>query len=299
MVLNEVDSGGEEQEDGTSNSCGSSDESTSPAIAQMDPLELRFSQKKMRNVFANGKLISETVPFVRAVRRPPEEVEIYGAQWHLEAPFPPIEVIRWRCKLRNEATGRPLVDPETGEQMFEPEESWFSLDNRRLFCLQQAALALLPERCTADSTIEIRKDRRLREIRKFRTLDNGKSINVGSVVDGVPFETWCWRSSTRQNGGKSRGKGGKGKGGGYSNHDSAPNKNYKGGGKGKGGTRHKGGKDLVNDTSADPHNPNGGGGKNGREGKGSKGGGKNGKSFRKGGRKGGEAGKSSDISSSV
>ena len=47
------------------------------------------------------------------------EVEIYGAQWHLEAPFPPIEVMRWRCKLRDDATGRPLVDPKTGEQFLD------------------------------------------------------------------------------------------------------------------------------------------------------------------------------------
>lgn len=39
----------------------------------------------------------------------------------LEAPFPPIEVLRWRCKLRDETTGRPLLD-DRGREMFEQED---------------------------------------------------------------------------------------------------------------------------------------------------------------------------------
>lgn len=162
------------------------------AVTQMDPLELRFSQRKMRNVFADGKLIADSVKQVRPVRRTAEEQSIYGAPYRLEAPFPPIEVLRFRCKLRDETTGRPLQDPVTKKEMFEKEESWFTLDNRRLYCLQRVAVNLLPERCTVDTVAEIRKERRLREIRKFRTLDGGRSINVGSVVDGVPFQTWSW-----------------------------------------------------------------------------------------------------------
>merc|ERR1719401_798782 len=76
----------------------------------------------MRNVFADGKLIDESAELVRAVRRPPDEAEIYGAPWRLEAPFPPIEVIRWRCKMRDDATGRPLVNVD-GSEIYEDEES--------------------------------------------------------------------------------------------------------------------------------------------------------------------------------
>eukprot|EP00927_Polykrikos_kofoidii_P077966 TRINITY_DN74849_c0_g1_i1.p1 TRINITY_DN74849_c0_g1~~TRINITY_DN74849_c0_g1_i1.p1 ORF type:complete len:395 (-),score=63.00 TRINITY_DN74849_c0_g1_i1:68-1195(-) len=160
---------------------------------QMCPLDLRFSQKKMRNVFADQRLIEESVGLVQAVRRSPEDAELYDALWCLETPFPPIEVIRWRCKLRDDITGRPQIDPKTGSEVFDSEESWFTLDNRRLYCLQRAALQLLPDRCTAHVIAEVRKDRRLREIRKFRTLDSGKSILVGSRVDGVPFTRWSWR----------------------------------------------------------------------------------------------------------
>eukprot|EP00418_Pyrodinium_bahamense_P044193 CAMPEP_0179203742 /NCGR_PEP_ID=MMETSP0796-20121207/101563_1 /TAXON_ID=73915 /ORGANISM="Pyrodinium bahamense, Strain pbaha01" /LENGTH=298 /DNA_ID=CAMNT_0020908615 /DNA_START=18 /DNA_END=911 /DNA_ORIENTATION=+ len=164
------------------------------ATLQLCPLDLRFSQKKMRNVFADGRLIEDAVELVRAVSRPADEAELYDAAWRLEAPFPPIEVLRWRCKLRDEMTGRPLLD-ETGREMFEATESWFTLDNRRLYCLQKVAARLWPERCTVDVIAEIRKDRRMREIRKFRTLDSGQSIMVGSRVDCVPFKRWAWQAA--------------------------------------------------------------------------------------------------------
>mmetsp|Transcript_48492 Transcript_48492/g.90891 ORF Transcript_48492/g.90891 Transcript_48492/m.90891 type:complete len:298 (-) Transcript_48492:79-972(-) len=216
-------------------------EDSDRAITQMDPLELRFSQRKMRNVFADGKLIADSVEQVRPIRRTAEETSVYGASWRLEAPFPPIEVLRFRCKLRDETTGRPLLDPVTKKEMFEQEESWFTLDNRRLYCLQRVAISLLPERCTVDTIAEIRKERRLREIRKFRTLDNGKSINVGSVVDGVPFETWSWTEEAKKiaEGGqlmatpsKPPNAKGKGKGGGKGRGSNGAEKG-KGGKKGK------------------------------------------------------------------
>merc|ERR1719310_373578 len=138
------------------------------ATMQMCPLDLRFSQKKMRNVFADGKLIDESAASaVRAVRRSKEDAELYDAPWKLEADFPAIEVIKWRCKLRDDTTGRPIIDPATGKEMFDDEDRWFTLDNRRLYCLQQAALKLLPERSTAGVIAEVERDRRLREIRKF------------------------------------------------------------------------------------------------------------------------------------
>lgn len=222
-----------------------SSQSSVPTM-QLSPLQIRFSQKKMRNVFGDGRLIEEAAAQVKAIRRDEEEAQIYDAAWKLEAPFPPIEVLRWRCKLRDENTGRPLLN-ERGKEMFEAEEAWFTLDNRRLWCLQKAALKLLPENCTADVIAEVRKDRRMREIRKFRTMDNGQSINVGSVVDGVPFEKWDWRAEhanpnrttadrlvpppvNRKGGKGKKGKGGakgsegapSGKGGGKGGKDAGP-----------------------------------------------------------------------------
>lgn len=213
-----------------------------PPTMQMSPLQLRFSQRKMRNVFGDGKLIADSAEIVKAVRRPKEEADLYDAVWKLEAPFPPIEVIRWRCKVRDETTGRPLKD-DRGREMFEPDENWFTLDNRRLYCLQRAALKLLPEHCTADVVAEVRKDRRMREIRKFRTMDNGQSIMIGSVPDGVPFERWDWQTEIKNPTFLSRSSGhrkpanGKGKGGEKGDDYGGQNNvnGNKGGGKGKKG----------------------------------------------------------------
>lgn len=53
-------------------------------------------------VFADGTLIADSVKQVRAIRRSAEEQSIYGAPYRLEAPFPPIEVLRFRCKCSPE-----------------------------------------------------------------------------------------------------------------------------------------------------------------------------------------------------
>eukprot|EP00929_Paragymnodinium_shiwhaense_P013318 TRINITY_DN121181_c0_g1_i1.p1 TRINITY_DN121181_c0_g1~~TRINITY_DN121181_c0_g1_i1.p1 ORF type:complete len:403 (+),score=95.49 TRINITY_DN121181_c0_g1_i1:141-1349(+) len=246
----EEDDGDEESDAESHRSAGSGD--SGRATMQMCPLDLRFSQKKMRNVFADGNLIDESgVTAVRAVRRSKEDAELYDAPWKLEADFPAIEVIKWRCKLRDDITGRPIIDPQSGKEMFDDEDRWFTLDNRRLYCLQRAAIKLLPERCTADVIAEVQRDRRLREIRKFRTLDSGKSILIGSRVDGVPFSRWNWRTEydkEKQAGSKAEEAGGKGGKGGKTNGKSADRNaehtNWKthGGEDGNGAKGQKGGK---------------------------------------------------------
>eukprot|EP00747_Dinoflagellata_sp_TGD_P117846 gnl/TRDRNA2_/TRDRNA2_172690_c0_seq10.p1 gnl/TRDRNA2_/TRDRNA2_172690_c0~~gnl/TRDRNA2_/TRDRNA2_172690_c0_seq10.p1 ORF type:complete len:737 (-),score=179.99 gnl/TRDRNA2_/TRDRNA2_172690_c0_seq10:94-2247(-) len=165
---------------------------------RMDPLEVRFSQLKMRHLFANGRRVADAVPLIKAERCTEAQAAEYGTARRLTAPFPPIEVIRWRCKLRDETNGRPKVDPETGEELFDDQERWFTLDNRRLYCLQEAALQIWPERCVAD-VIEIKAapHAQMQGLRKFRTLDLGQSIKVGSRADGVPFLTWSWREHAR------------------------------------------------------------------------------------------------------
>merc|ERR1719183_2792469 len=94
-----------------------------------------------------------------------------------------IEVIRWKCKLRDSNTGRPKVDPVTGEDLYDSQEHWFTLDNRRLYCLQEAALRIWPERCVAEVAVIISGPHaHMRELRKFRTLDCGRSAKIGSRV---------------------------------------------------------------------------------------------------------------------
>ncbi|CAK0906659.1 unnamed protein product [Prorocentrum cordatum] len=101
-------------------------------------MDIRFSQMKMRHLFGDGRRIAEAIQAIRQVPCTEEESAAHaGAKWRLEFPFPPIEVVRWRCKLRDN-TGRPRLDPDTGEELYDSEENWFTLDNRRLYCLQEA-----------------------------------------------------------------------------------------------------------------------------------------------------------------
>jgi len=154
-----------------------------------------------------------------------------------------------------------------GRERFEEEESWFTLDNRRLYCLQQAAVKLLPARCTADSIAEIRKDRRMREIRKFRTLDSGVSIVVGSRVDLVPFVRWSWpeeveRIKRAKGKGKGNQKGGKGHAKGDKGEDGKAH-GGKGGGAGYADAGAYGGKGGGKHEKGDYYHSHKGGGKGG------------------------------------
>lgn len=161
----------------------------------LSPLEVRFSQLKMRHLFGDGRRVADAVPLIRAEKCTPEETAEHGGIWRLETPFPVIEVIRWRCKLRDEATGRAKVDPATGSDLLDSEERWFALDNRRLYCLQEVAQRLWPERCVVDMHEVLSGPHlRIRGLRKFRTLDVGKSIVCGTRADGVPMIRWSWRA---------------------------------------------------------------------------------------------------------
>mmetsp|Transcript_81507 Transcript_81507/g.170467 ORF Transcript_81507/g.170467 Transcript_81507/m.170467 type:complete len:970 (-) Transcript_81507:267-3176(-) len=160
----------------------------------LDPLQVRFSQMKMRHLFGDGRRVSEAVQQIETVRTSASVKKETGADWKILAPFPMIEVIKWRCKLRDEATGKAKVDPATGEDLYDTEEHWFTLDNRRLYCLQEIAAQKWPARCVCEVVVIVSgPTKHMRELRKFRTLDQGQSIAIGSKNDQVNYVRWCWR----------------------------------------------------------------------------------------------------------
>jgi len=164
------------------------------APSRIDPLEIRFSQMKMRHLFGDGRRLADTVLEVREEKCSQAERAEYGVDYKLIFPFPQIEVIRWKCKLRDAKTGRPKVDKNTGEDVYDSEDHWFTLDNRRLYCLQEAAMRVWPQRCVAEVALIISGPHaHMRELRKFRTLDRGCSAMIGSRADGVLFVRWSWR----------------------------------------------------------------------------------------------------------
>lgn len=163
-------------------------------LTHVSPLDVGFSQKKMRHMLWNGSLLEDVAPLVQTIRCSKEEEVKFGAPWKLESPFPPIEVALWRVKLRDHKTGRPKVDQQTGKVLFDREEKLYTLDNRRLYLLQLAAIAVWPERCVAEvAELPAGRPELVREMKKFKTVDCGMSILIGSRKDNVPFVRWSWR----------------------------------------------------------------------------------------------------------
>jgi hypothetical protein len=144
----------------------------------------------------NGSLLQDVAPLVRAVKCSKEDEIKYSAPWRLESPFPPIEVALWRAKLRDHKTGRPKLDQQTGRVLFDKEEHLYTLDNRRLYLLQLAAISVWPERCVAEvAELPAGRPELVREMKKFKTVDSGQSILIGSRKDNVPFMRWSWQAS--------------------------------------------------------------------------------------------------------
>eukprot|EP00439_Symbiodinium_sp_Y106_P024016 s7610_g2.t3 len=165
------------------------------ADAQLAPLEVHFSQMRANPHFRDGRSLVEAIEQIKHVPFEGTADRDDMPVWLLKAPFPPIEVLKWRCKLRDE-TGKPLIDAETGDELIDAEDRWFTLDNRRLYCLQKAAVALWPERAVAEvARLPSTSLTKLRQLKKFRTLDRGCSILIGNRVGGPMIGRWSWRES--------------------------------------------------------------------------------------------------------
>lgn len=186
-------------------------------VVLLSPLEIHFSQTRVSLEFQDGHTLEETLSEIKAVpsNEAPEEMlndaEDVSENCMLTAnggeedddakkdfrillvPFPMIEVIRWRCKLR-EPSGAPKVDPATGLELYSTEERWFTFDNRRLYCLQKAAMDQwpIPVRCQVIAVPM--KLAKTRELRKFDTKTFGCRVAVGRR-DDPDITSWSWRAA--------------------------------------------------------------------------------------------------------
>jgi len=196
-------------------------------LALVSPYDVRFSQFRIRAEFQDGRPLEEAQALIEVRRRaraqgapsaaaaeahppgegPGEPAEDdaptgdledlsaeRGEEWDLLwAPFPQVEVTRWRCKLR-EADGSPRTDPDTGLELYASEERWFAFDNRRLCCLQRAAAQHWPREVRMCVVVVPPALARTRELRKFDTTNSGSSISIGRRDDPEPV-AWCWRTA--------------------------------------------------------------------------------------------------------
>mmetsp|Transcript_45428 Transcript_45428/g.120474 ORF Transcript_45428/g.120474 Transcript_45428/m.120474 type:complete len:263 (-) Transcript_45428:61-849(-) len=172
-------------------------------IISLCPFDVHFSQTRIRLEFQDGRLVNDT--FEEIVLAPAHDTDddthspggmednAASKPLELQAPFPAIEVTKWRCKLR-EPNGAPRLDPVSGLELYSHEERWFTFDNRRLYCLQRAATKFWPQKVCCD-VIEVPPSiARTRELRKFDTRSFGLHVLVGRRDDPQP-DMWSWRAA--------------------------------------------------------------------------------------------------------
>jgi len=156
------------------------------------PFAIRFSQARIRPTFQDGREVEASMEEVEAVECPKGSVSS-RYDLLLRAPFPPIEIIRWWPKLREE-DGETLLD-ENGKTIL-GEPCWFTFDNRRLYCLQAAAAKHWPASIAA--IVHIMHDLPVSKCapKKFRTTDLGQSVRISRRFDVEPIDTWSWMEAT-------------------------------------------------------------------------------------------------------
>lgn len=157
-------------------------------VTVLNPFAIRFSQPRINPYFQQGETFDAALT---ACKEEPCQIDGGAERSFLRAPFPSIEVVSWRPKIRD-ARGIAVKDAH-GKQAW-GEERWFTLDNRRLYCLQKAAINAWPRTCCiAVKVIDaVANDRQ--ELRKFRTTTEGATISVGRSKDAPEdLLTWDWQ----------------------------------------------------------------------------------------------------------
>lgn len=138
----------------------------------LSPLAVRFSQGSIAKTFRDGRDLESSLKSIRTLPDTGEYDVI------LVAPFPPI-----------------IITQDTIDAGSDTERSaWFSLDNRRLYCLQRAALGLWP--CRVGAIVRILSEESLSSWRwKFDTSSNGRSLSIRGA-EGMHMQSqWNWGSS--------------------------------------------------------------------------------------------------------
>jgi len=163
----------------------------------LNPLTIRFSQPRIAPHFRDGHLLEDTVTQVGEAPLESGVVDLTSLEAAegpppydtvLMPPFPAIRVISWLPKIRRPDGGAERT--KNGEQIL-GKRAWFALDNRRLHSLQFAAAKRWPRRCcVAVRCIEEVPGTTIRELRKFRTTTEGRSIEVGMRTGETLLWNW-------------------------------------------------------------------------------------------------------------
>lgn len=142
------------------------------------PLAVRFTQEHIRPVFQDGCGLEESIREIR-VKPGTGDYDVL-----LEAPFAAIEIIRWHKR------------DESGRES--DARHWFTFDNRRLYCLQRAAVALWP-RCVG-TVVQALYAATDGSHRKDNSLTAGRSVGIGHSLKALT-DRWDWQAAVCAPGG--------------------------------------------------------------------------------------------------
>lgn len=136
----------------------------------ISPLAVRFTQEHIRTTFKDGRLLETSYEQITSKPGTGDYDVI------LEAPFPNIEIIRWHVP-------RNSKEPRDADH-------WFTLDNRRLYCLQRAAVAHWPRRVAV--VVDLLYSDVGTALKKFDSATRGQVVTIGHSVKGPTIARWDW-----------------------------------------------------------------------------------------------------------
>jgi len=136
----------------------------------ISPLALRFTQEHIRTTFRDGRLVDQTI---REIKTKPG---VGDYDLVIDAPFPNIEIIRWYQKAPDG------LEPDA--------DHWFTLDNRRLYCLQRVAAMHWPKRVACHVELLYAAPHNARQKDSSETA--GRVVRVGPKTKQNTHE-WDWR----------------------------------------------------------------------------------------------------------
>jgi hypothetical protein len=138
----------------------------------ISPLAVRFTQDHIRKIFRDGTEVQRTI----------EQMTLKEGSgdydFIISAPFPNIEIIRWY--------------QEDSDGLERDADHWFTLDNRRLYCLQRVAASVWPKRVAATVDLLYSVPHSVR--RKDSSATAGRTVAIGhnnKLIEGK----WDWKDT--------------------------------------------------------------------------------------------------------
>jgi len=156
----------------------------------VSPLALRFTQEHIRTTFRDGREVEASITEITSLPGRADYDVI------LNAPFPVIEILRWEAPNHVHPSARSPCLACEREKKNHRCEHWFTLDNRRLYCLQRAALALWPQHVAV--VVDLLYADPGKVWKKYDSTTYGQAVSIGHLSKGPVIKEWDWRITVMQ-----------------------------------------------------------------------------------------------------